>query len=221
MAKARKPLDIKIGKAIQAARKAQDLKSREVASALNLSVGAIGNWERGANQPDSENLFALAQFLKADAEALAQGRYVSTGAKSFDPDEADDETDGEVPVVGYVGAGAGAHYYQVDPGELERVAAPKKANEHTVALRIIGDSLGPLFNTWYVFFDEVRSPITPDMLWRPCVVWLPDDRILVKEVRPSKKFKGLYDLISNDTKIDPIEGVEIAGAALVKGVEYR
>lgn len=228
MARERKPLDIKIGKAIQAARKARGLTSREVAQGLETSIGAVGNWERGANRPDSENLFAVAELLKIDSKALARGEFVSAdgkrGAPSFDPDSIEDDLDPdvEVPVVGYVGAGAEAHYYQVSQGELDRVPAPKNSTKKTVAaLDVRGTSLGPLLNGWLVYYDEAKEGVQPEHLGRLCVVGLPDDRVLVKQIRPSRKFRGLYDLISNDTKEDPIEGVEITWAATVTDMKLR
>lgn len=227
MAKERKPLDIKIGAAIKEARKARGLTGREVAEKLSTSTGAVGNWERGANRPDAENLFAVAELLKADSKALARGEFVSlskNGASTFDPDEAEYEFDPdlEVPVVGYVGAGAGAHYYQVDnPSELERVQAPKESTKKTVAVEVKGDSLGPLFNRWLVYYDDVHSPVTPDLIGRLCVVGLPDDRILVKQIRQSRKFRGMFDLISNRPDEPVIEGVEIAWAAKVTDMKLR
>lgn len=119
MGKERKPLDMKIGQAIKAARIARGLKSREVAAKLQVKVGAVGNWERGANIPAAANLFALADFLKMDSNALSRGEFISLEqrqlAPSFDPDAEGDDQDpnDEVPIVGYVGAGDAAHHYAV------------------------------------------------------------------------------------------------------------
>ncbi len=135
-----------------------------------------------------------------------------------------DETDaGEflttVPLVGYVSAGARA-YFNADNEELERVAAPKDATPYTVAVEIRGDSLGALFDMWIVYYDddEVRSPVTPDMIGRLCVVGLPDDRVLVKRIRKAKT-NGFYHLDSNTEPT--INDVEIAWAAKVKSMEPR
>ncbi|WP_210259487.1 hypothetical protein [Devosia sp. 1635] len=125
-----------------------------------------------------------------------------------------------VPVVGYVGAGAEAHFYALSDGELDRVPAPENAGPETVAVEIRGESLGPLFARWLVHYDEIRSPITSDLINQLCVVGLPDDRVLVKKVRNSKsKTPGLYDLLSNAE--DPIFDVPIAWAAKVKSMVPR
>lgn len=125
-----------------------------------------------------------------------------------------------VPVVGYVGAGAEAHFYALSDGELDRVPAPDGATPDTVAVEIRGESLGPLFERWLVHYDEVRSPITPDLMGQLCVVGLPNDKILVKKVRRAKsKADGLYDLLSNneDAMLDQV----VDWAAKVKSMVPR
>ena len=154
----------------------------------------------------------LASALGVDEGALAAGRLV--------PIATDESEAGTVPLVGYVGAGAEAHFYALSDGELDRVKAPDKASDDTVAVEIRGESLGPLFERWLVFYDEIRSPITPDLHGKLCVVGLPDDKVLVKKVRPAKsKAPGLYDLLSNAE--DPILDAVVDWAARVKSMEPR
>jgi len=226
MTKARKPLDIKIGAAIKAARLQRGLTGREVAAQLKTSIGAIGNWERGANIPAAGNLFALAEYLRIDSKALARGEVVALEPRSlvpsFDPDADGEEfdPDAEVPIVGYVGAGDAAHYYAVSQGDLERVQAPKDTTKETVALEIRGESLGPAFNRWIVYYDDAGEGVRPEYVGRLCVVGLLDDRILVKVIRRSKQ-RGLFDLESNNPTEKVIEGVEISWAALVTDMKRR
>lgn len=123
-----------------------------------------------------------------------------------------------VPLVGYVGAGAEAHFYALSDGELDRVPAPDGATPDTVAVEVRGESLGALFQRWIVYYDEVRSPVTPDMHGQLCVVGLSNDRVLVKQIRPSKT-AGLYDLLSNTE--DPMRAVAVAWAAKVKSMVPR
>ncbi len=125
-----------------------------------------------------------------------------------------------VPVVGYVGAGAEAHFYALSDGELDRVPAPENAGPETVAVEIRGESLGPLFERWLVHYDEIRSPITSDLLGQLCVVGLPNDKVLVKKVRNSKsRTPGLYDLLSNNEP--PILDAPVVWAAKVKSMVPR
>jgi hypothetical protein len=123
-----------------------------------------------------------------------------------------------IPIVGYVGAGAVAHFYGNSQGELERVPAPPDSTRDTVVVEVRGESLGPLFEHWLVYYDEVHSPVTQDMIGRLCVVGLPDDRVLVKRIKRART-EGLFHLESNTepTMLD----VEIAWAAKVKRMEPR
>lgn len=181
-----------------------------------VTRGAVGNWEQG-KPIGIKHVSALAQISKTSIEWILHGHG---DIDAFPPDQAG-EHGRTVPVVGYVGAGAAAHYYAVSQSNLDQVTAPPDAAPSTVAMEVRGNSIGPLFNTWLVFYDEVRSPITPDLIGRLCVVGLPDDRILVKQIRRSARFKGLFDLISNSLDEEPIEGVEIAWAAKVKHMSPR
>ena len=224
MAKGLNPLGVKIGAAIKAARMQQGLTGREVAAHLKTSIGAVGNWERGANVPSSANLFALADFLRIDSTALAKGQLVNLDPRlTVDPRIESDEfdPDAEVPIVGYVGAGDAAHYYAVSHGELERVPALKDATRKMAALEVRGDSLGPLFNRSIVYYDEAHNGVPQDHINRGlCVVGLIDDRILVKQIRNSR-LPGRYDLVSNNPEEPVIHGVEIVWSAKVTDLKLR
>lgn len=123
----------------------------------------------------------------------------------------------EVPIVGYVGAGAERHHYNVDHGYLELIDAPDGANLSTVALEIRGTSLGEAFDRWLLFYNDVRSPVTTDQIGELCVVGLADDRILVKTIRPDRK--GGYILTSHTEP--PIDDAEILWAAKVIAMKPR
>lgn len=119
-------------------------------------------------------------------------------------------------LVGYVGAGAQAQY--LPAGDLGEVPAPAGATDKTVAVEIRGDSLGPLFDHWLVFYDDVRNPVTADLHGQLCVVGLEDGRILIKKVRPSRT-KGHFHLISQTE--DPILDARVEWAAKVKHMVPR
>lgn len=156
----------------------------------------------------------LSKTLKGERELSARELERAVDFFGAAPDEF--KVAGTVPLIGYVGAGAEAHFTAA--GELGRVAAPEGATPTTVAVEVRGESLGALFDRWLVYYDDVRSPITPDLIGRLCVVGLEDDRVLVKQIKASK-VKGLYHLLSNTE--GPILDVAIAWAASVKNMVPR
>ena len=81
-----------------------------------------------------------------------------------------------------------------------------------------GESLGPFFNGWLVFFDDVRSPVTDDIVGKLCVVGLPDGRVLIKRLIRSRS-ADLFHLYGQFG--DPILDVPVAWAAQVKSVVPR
>lgn len=169
----------------------------------------------------TETIQKLARPLKTTVEWLLNetGReeirtqHVDS-SEILDDDVVDAKT---VPLVGYVGAGSEAHYYAVPENELERVAAPEWASAKTRAVEVRGESLGRFFDRWIVYYDEVRRPVTNELIGKLCIVGLEDDRILIKKLRRSRD--GLFTLLSNNE--DPIENVAVAWAARVRSMEPR
>lgn len=155
----------------------------------------------------------LAAALRVEASALAAGRLEPLNGME------DEAEKGTVPLVGYVGAGAEAHFYALGSGELDRVPAPDGATADTVGVEVRGESLGALFQHWVVYYDEVRSPVTPDMHGKLCVIGLANDKVLVKQIKPSKGAPGFYDLLSNTE--EPMKTVAIMWAAKVKSMVPR
>lgn len=123
-----------------------------------------------------------------------------------------------VPLVGYVGAGAEARFYASADEGLGEVDAPPGATDQTRAAEIRGDSLGPLFDRWLVFYDDVHDPVTPDLIGELCVVGLPNGKVLVKKLQ---KVRGedRYHLLSNNE--EPIFDQEVLWAAKVKTMTPR
>lgn len=184
-------------------------KPAPLATKLGLSDSFIRDILRGKTRsPRAASLELLATALRTTSDYLL--------GTSDNPNP--DYTERTVPLVGYVGAGAAAHFYAAGDGNLDEVPAPDDATADTVAVEIRGESLGSLFDQWLVFYDEVRSPVTPDLLGRLCVVGLADDKVLIKQIRRSKT-PGLYHLLSNTE--GPIFDVEIVWAAKVKSMVPR
>lgn len=194
-----------VGERIKAAREEKRRSQQWLATQINTGQTTISSWERGRTEPTRDDVQRVATALDVPLVQLEGG--VSAG-----------ERPRTVPVVGYVGAGAEAHYYATGDGELDRVQAPEGSNLKTVAVEIRGLSLGPLFEHWLVYYDDVRSPVTEDLYGRLCVVGLPDDRILVKRIRPART-PGYYHLESNSEPTMPDE--EVIWAARVRNMTPR
>lgn len=176
----------------------------EAAAALGIEYPTYAAHENGSRKFDLETAALYARRFKVSLDWLSAKRGIGPLA--------------EVPLVGYVGAGAVAHYYRDTQGDLDMVPAPDDVTPNTVAVEVRGESLGPLFEHWLVYYDEVRSPVTPDLYGRLCIVWLPDDRVLIKQIRPSKT-PGFYHLLSNTEPT--MTDVEVSGAARVKSMVPR
>lgn len=170
------------------------------------------------HHPRSDKIQDLAFVLFTNVDWLTSGKGLEE--QTAPPDthiESDDiaflptnDTDG-VPIKGYVRAGSEAFYLPMEGGELDWAPAPPNKTENTIALEIRGESLGELFDRWVVYYDDIRKPVTPDLIGRLCVVGIDDGRVVVKKIKRAED--GYFDLISaND---EPIRGVRIDWAARV------
>lgn len=179
--------------------KAAGISQNQLGAKLGVSQQLIGQLLSGKTRT-TKHIFRIAAALHVRASYL-------------DDDIPVDSTGNVVPIVGYVGAGDAAHYYADAQGAGEYVTMPSNGTEQTVAVEVRGASLGPALNGSIIYYNDVRSPPTPDLLRRLCVVGLNDDRVLVKLLYPGSE-PGLYNLHSNNN--DPIiENVTIAWAAKV------
>ena len=188
------------------------LTQDRLASRLKVDQPQISRWLKGA-KPNGANFETILNIARTQgviddvrsedvAAALPSGPRAPT-----------------VKLKGYVGAGAEAHFYAISDEDFEPVEAPIGATDRTVALEIRGKSWGPVMDSWLVFYDDVRSPITSDLLGEVCVVGLADDRILIKEVRSNGQ--GGFDLFPNSTIDEVIRDADIEWAAKVVGMRPR
>lgn len=192
---------------LNAMMKAGHFKQAGLAKRLRTTQPTVSRWLKGA-QPEVEHherILSEARRLGVIQDDAASGQAEEAAASRM------------VKVVGYVGAGAEAHFYAVAQGDLEEVPAPDGTTEDTVAAEIRGTSLGPLFDRWLIFYDQVRRPVTADLIGCLCIVGLSDDRVLVKKIHRGRA--GLYNLISNTEP--PIENVAIDWAARVTNMKPR
>ena len=147
-------------------------------------------------------------------------KWIKRAADAYGIDPGDVVTDkrNAVPVAGYVGAGSEAHFYSDAQGPFDEVPAPEDATERTVAVEVHGESLGPFFSGWLVYFDDRRSPVTDDLIGRLCVVGLDDGRVLVKKLLRGRGGRG-FELHGQFG--EPIATADVLWAASVKSVAPR
>lgn len=168
----------------------------------------------------SDTLEKLAKGLETTTQWLLREEGPENVAEPVHLDSeqvlADSDPTMTVPVAGFVSAGAQVVLLPLAAGELDRVPAPAGSTDSTQCLEIRGDSLGELFDRWLVFYNDVRSPVTPDLIGKLCVAGLADDRVVVKKI---KRVDGHYALFSNTEP--PILGVTIMWAAKVIDMRPR
>lgn len=187
-----------------------DFNQVELAKRLRVTQPTVSRWLEGAQPKVDQHNRILAEARRLGVLEEANGEPLETAAPV--------PAIPTVRVVGYVGAGAEAHFYAVSQGDLDEVLAPEGATENTVAVEVRGHSLGSMFDRWLVFYDDVRRPVTADLVGRLCVVGLETGQILVKKLRRSRE-RGLFDLESENEPT--ISGMAIEWAAPVKAMTPR
>jgi transcriptional regulator with XRE-family HTH domain len=179
-----------------------------LAKALGRSPSAVTDLLNGTRRLRAEEIAVAAHYLGVEPPAfLGGGRPRPPGGGPL-----------LAPVVGFVGAGAEAHFYAEGQGPFDEVSAPDGASDRTVAVQVRGHSLGELFDNWLVFYDDVRDPPGDDLIGHMCVCGLADGRVLIKALKRSQ-IAGLWTLHSNLEP--PIYDVALDWAARVNAMRPR
>ena len=173
---------------IRAWRRARGLTLERLAEAIGMSHTNLGKIERGLVPLGERHIPRLVEALRIGPGDL----FVDPSSQ---PERPGEDLAATIPVVGFVGAGDAAHYYETGEGELDRAPAPADATALTVARQIRGQSIGRRFDGWLIFSDEARAPVTEDLHGELCVCGLPDGRVLVKWLEPARA-AGLHHLAS-------------------------
>jgi hypothetical protein len=157
-----------------------------------------------------------AWLLDAEGPETIQQDHIESSDILPDPDDSKKT----VRIAGYVGASGEAVFYRFSDDQFEYVEPPPGATDQTVAVEVRGGSLGDAFKSWLVFYRDIRSPITEDLLNGPlCVVGLADDRILVKIIKRERD--GSHTLVSNANIEPPIPNAAIEWASKVTDMRPR
>jgi len=187
-------------------------KIRQLMTALGVNQTTLGE-RLGVTQP------TVSRWLKG---SIPEGEQytnllllIEEVELTLHPSSVDAHT---VPLIGFVGAGWTVSIINEQGAEIERVPAPIGAKDTTVAVQIKGDSLGPFFDGWLVFYDEVRNPVTRDILNRICVIGVSGGGVFIKKLTAGG-LPGRYHLLSQFDP--PMYDVEVEWAAQVSGMGPR
>lgn len=167
---------------------ALDLSATAASRKAGLSEDAIRNLRRAVEKDDRQGistatLTALAPVLETTASWLLEGR--EAGEPAY------------VPIIGRVGADPeGTILFSYGQGTGEEAQVPPGGTLKARALLVKGHSMkGYADDGALIFFEDQRTPPTPDMLQQPCVVETEEGEVLVKRLLKGTA-KGLYDLES-------------------------
>jgi transcriptional regulator with XRE-family HTH domain len=191
---------------IKALRASKQMNQTQFGELVGYSQGMVARWEQGA-APKHAALMSLADVAGTTIDEFLGGAVEPAGAVVS-----------EIPVIGYVGAGAAV--YPVDDlakgDAYDTVERPPFVKGSAVAVEVRGDSLVPVAEDgWRLIYSGERTIMEDEVLNRLCVVELIDGRMLVKRiVRGSKPQR--YHLISTNAPM--IEDAEIVWAAKVKAI---
>ena len=199
------------GQRLRAARKRLLPSARAAAIAFGIPVSTYGAHERAQSRggrdfgPDEARRYArrlgvAAEWLLTGYRASAQRPRPSTIIAR---------------IHGYIGIGGEVHLYNVSQENFETIEVPELATDASVGLAIRGDSMGPAFTNWVLVYDDLREPVTPELIGEVCVIGLADRRVVIKRLMEGA-VAGRYDLISQ--ALPRIRDVAVVWAAQVKAL---
>ena len=178
---------------------------RSIATESDVPYHNLIDFKRGRPQmPSQENLKKLLMLMRPDL--VGNGEHV------------------QIPIKGYVGAGAAVH--SVDEfahnDGLGFVDCPPNMNpKKTVALLVKGDSMEPVFSDgWVLYYDQRAWGVPVEFISWLCVVKLEDGRTLVKKIFPGTQ-PGLYNLYSFKDGHDVIKDAMVEWSAKVRFMGQR
>jgi transcriptional regulator with XRE-family HTH domain len=201
-----------LSRRIREAREAADLTQAELAKSFGIEPKAVSQWERDPAhakrkpaRPDIDKIPALAERLGVTVDWLLTGKTTPPALP-------------QIPVVGYVGAGA--EIFLVDDlakGQRIDEAPPFPGQDGpAVAVRVRGDSMLPEIEDGYtLYYSRNRDGVPSACLGRLCVVQVHDGPVLVKKLEKGLR-TGLFRLHSSNAS--PRENVRLDWAARVLAI---
>lgn len=190
---------------IRAIRMAANMNQTQFGEALGVGQSTVTRWENGS-APKGNHLKAIANFANTTVEKLLGTEGISGSSGN------------QVPVVGYVGAGASVFPYDdfAKGDGIAHIDRPSFVRGQVVAVEVRGDSLLPTAeNGWRLIYAGNQSLDEGEVLNRICVVKLKDDGMMVKRVIRGT-LPGRYHLVSSNAAM--IEDAQLEWAAPVTAI---
>lgn len=152
-------------KALKRLRTKAKMTLEELSGKTGISVSQISRYESGERDPSLTHLRALAAAFDAPIAVIAEEQR-------------------EIPVIGYVGAGAEVHVFDdyVQGDGIDHIEAPPGVPPNAIAVRVRGDSMMPAYHDGdHIIYDQqLRGRDIGHHIGRECVVRLTDGRTFIK-----------------------------------------
>jgi len=164
------------GQRLRAARAKHFRSARAAAVALGLPISSYSAHERaeagGGRDFGPDEARRYARYFRVTPEWLLTG---------YDGAHAPTVSHQKLKIIGYVGAHATVHPYNVSNEQFEHVDVDLHTEASSVALDIRDHRLAPLLpKGWIVVYDDERRSPTAGLIGSLCVVSDRDDRIFVR-----------------------------------------
>lgn len=190
---------------IQELRQRRQISAKRLAELLNSGRSTVTKLERGEMRLSQHWMDRISRVLGVDPADLLPGA-----------------SDNEVPVLGYVGAGAEIFpFADHDKRQgIYTVQSPRGLDPRkTAAAEIRGDSMLPMEDGWVLFWTRMFEGVPIDAVGHLCVIKIADDGpLLIKQLRRGYS-RGRFNLISTNAAMR--EDVPIEWASRVRAVLPR
>ncbi len=177
--------------------RSQRLREARIAKGLETAAAAADafGWNRNT-YASNENGNAPFSYRRAKDYAAAFGITAEWLYDAAGPMRPVAEP-GFVPVIGRVGANPdGVVLFATGQEAGDLAPIPPGGTEQAVALRVVGHSMrGVADDGALIYFEDQRTPPTPDMLGHVVVVETDTDEVLVKRLLRGSR-RGCFDLES-------------------------
>lgn len=138
--------------------------SRDFAEAMDLDAGQVSRFITGKRRANTEFLAKAAEILDVSVADLFERE--------------------QIPIVGYVSAGAEIYPYDDHEkgGGLDYIDAPPDCPPSAIAVRVRGTSMYPVYPEGDILVYDGQHRHIQELYGKRCIVGMPDGRRFVKTV---------------------------------------